>query len=45
VCLGDGAWENAHLSSLTRDERRTALDRYAAVRAEVADIAREATER
>jgi hypothetical protein len=46
VYLGDGAWEDSQLAALTPDERRTTLERYTSLRADVADIARqEVTER
>ena len=39
VYLGDGAWEDAFLSSLPPAERRTALERYDQIRRDVAAVA------
>jgi hypothetical protein len=37
VYLGDGAWEDAHIASLTPHERREVLTRYDQLRTEIRD--------
>ena len=37
VYLGEGAWEDAHIASLTTHERREALNRYNELRTEIRD--------